>query len=66
MMVVNNVKTILDNDRHPTKAVLKREFTQKLKGFPLTQREIRQAMLYATDSVQLNQLLELSEELEND
>ena len=62
---MKNVKQILENDRHPTRAILKREFTQKLKGFPLTQREIRNAMLYATDATQLNQLLALSEELEN-
>ncbi len=65
-MMMRTPKQILAIDANPTEALLKQEFKQKLQGFPLTQREIRQAMLYATDTTQIRQLLELSEELEDE
>ena len=55
----------MNNDRNPSEQLLKQEFKQKLKG-QMTHRQLRQAMLHATDITQLKQLVALTKELENE
>lgn len=55
----------MNNDSNPCEQLLRQEFKQRLKGL-MTHRQLRQAMLHATDITQLKQLVALTKEIEDD